>query len=380
MFEFSNHIKKNGFVDHIVQFIISIFLVFIRKVNWSGKNENSKILIISLHKLGDTVFTIPAVKALKKEFVHGITIVCYEDSQKIYELEFDDLKFTILKKNDFYFQGRIANSSSRKKIKAYDAGTIIDLTGAINSASLIFDNKAKRIIGFNEKYFEKIYTDYIPKRSIPHLMDRYLEVANIVIEIDEAAINQLKEFKKSLTENDNILIHPFAGWKAKEWEFEKFLELTKLLNENYSCKIIIPKELASKEILSEISGRKIEYLVSENVDNLISAIKNSFMVIGNDSGAVYIASLLGKPTFTIYGPTNPRFSLPFGEQHDFIQKEIKCSPGFNEQYCYLDAGRNCPTIDCMKSLTVAEVFEKIKFFLKREIVINSSQVGKGAKL
>lgn len=103
MFEISKYIRRDGIVERCLQFIVSIFIITIRFI-FQRRFENSKLLIISLHKLGDTVFTIPAIKALKKEFGSGITIVCYDDSKKIYELAFDYLEYLTLKKKISIFK------------------------------------------------------------------------------------------------------------------------------------------------------------------------------------------------------------------------------------------------------------------------------------
>ena len=90
------------------------------------------------------------------------------------------------------------------------------------------------------------------------------------------------------------------------------------------------------------------------------------LIISNDSGPLYLANLLGKPTFTIYGPTNPEYSIPFGKNHDYIQKKIECSPEKNKQYCFTNAGRKgCPSFECMNKLTIDEVLKKLNEFLSR---------------
>jgi len=363
--EFSNYIKKNSFTGKIIQSAVSILFVAARYPFAVHKHPSNEVLVISLHNLGDTVFTIPAIRALKNEFKDRLTIVCYEDSRSIYELIFNNFKYVIADKNDFYFNGRIAKSKIREKIKDINPGTIIDLTGAINSATLIFNSTADSIIGFNEAYFKKIYTGFIPKRKVPHLFDLYLDIVKEIIPVENDG--ELKDFGYSYKPDGYIIVHPFGGWAAKEWDFYKFVELTEKLNNSFKCIFIIPKDRAKGSNFQLIQSKNISYLILDQISELINAIKDCTLLIGNDSGAVYIASLLGKPTFTIYGPTNPRYSLPVGSHHEFIQKTIHCSAGHDEQYCYLDAGRKCPSYECMKQLPVNEVFIKINSFLEKNI-------------
>lgn len=363
MIKFSYYIKKDSSVDRIIQFAASLFFTLVRKSIIQHEIHEDVILIISLHRLGDTVFTIPAIKALRRASCSKIVIACYEDSKKIYDLAFNDQEYLILKKENFYFSGRIANSAARKKIKNINAGTVIDITGGINSALLIFNNKAGKIVGFNDKYFKKIYSDYIPSRKIPHLMDMYLEAAKLIVNIEDE--DSLKYFGKSLEPSGDILIHPFAGWKSKEWGFEKFIELSQRINKYYKSKFVIPLDHADDKTLAYLNSKKIACTISKDIQDLIDAIKKASIVIGCDSGAVYISSLLGKPTFTIYGPTNPRFSLPYGIHHDYIVKETALTPKDDEQYGYADAGRKEPGCDFMNLVTVEEVSEKINQFYKK---------------
>jgi ADP-heptose:LPS heptosyltransferase len=73
---------------------------------------------------------------------------------------------------------------------------------------------------------------------------------------------------------------------------------------------------------------------------------------------------LGKATFTIYGPSNPPFTLPNGSTHGYYQKKLKCSPIATENLCFTDGGRyGCPSFECMNGLSVDEVLNSIKFFI-----------------
>ena len=88
----------------------------------------------------------------------------------------------------------------------------------------------------------------------------------------------------------------------------------------------------------------------------MSAVKGASLLISNDSGPIYLADYFGVPTLSIYGPTNPEFSMPLSKHHDFIQKKLNCSPKKNEQYCFTDGGYYCPSYECMNQLTVDEVY------------------------
>ncbi|MEO8398798.1 MAG: glycosyltransferase family 9 protein [Ignavibacteriaceae bacterium] len=111
-----------------------------------------------------------------------------------------------------------------------------------------------------------------------------------------------------------------------------------------------------------MENKNIHVIQTASIHELISEIKKCSIFISNDSGPLYLANLLNKPTFSIYGPTNPEYSLPFGKYHKFIQKKISCSPN-GAQYCFTHAGLYCPSYECMHQLSVDEVGSSIKKYL-----------------
>ena len=317
-----------------------------------------------MQRLGDSVFTIPAIKEIFKHYEnYNKIILCYPESKKIYRLVFKENIIT-LNKSGFRFGYRIAPRDARKTLRKTNPEIIIDLTGTITSASLIFNSTALKIIGMNDRIFKNIYTKYTRKRTQPHLIDTYLDVAGLEIPIERN--DKIYRFNNNVNKNGKILIHPFAGWKAKEWNLEKFFKLGEILKNQYNVAFISKEDLISREIQTKLRTLNIPLIITHSIDGLINELEKCSLVISNDSGPLYIASLLGKPTFTIYGPTNPTYSVPFGTNHAFIQKKMECSPEENHQYCLTDAGRNgCPVFECMDFLTVDEVLKKVYDFLKR---------------
>lgn len=355
---------ENSFPGKILIFLFDISFIIIRKFLSSFRSKNGNLIIISLHRLGDTVFTVPAIREILNHYKNYSKIIfCYEESGSIYKKIFED-RIIILNKNHFKFGSRIATSGLRKILKTNDPEIIFDLTGAVNSASLIFNSTASQIIGMNDRIFKNIYSKYIRKRKAPHLIDTYLDVADLVIPVERN--HEVYLFKYNENKNGKIFIHPFAGWKAKEWNLEKFIQLGKTLNNNYEVVFISKNDAFSNKTRSELKKLNIEVITTQTVDDLIAELGKCSLIISNDSGPVHLASMFGIPTFSIYGPTNPLYSAPSGEHHEFIQKKIECSPLENKQYCLTDAGRSgCPSFDCMNFLTIDEVLQKLYPFLNR---------------
>jgi ADP-heptose:LPS heptosyltransferase len=222
--------------------------------------------------------------------------------------------------------------------------------------------EAEEIIGSNDQHFKNIYSHFTPVRKTPHIIDIYLDIVKAKISIQDDSSPRI--FPINFINNERILIQPFAGWRSKEWNFWKYLQLAKKLKNGIDIVIITPFNALSNEIKNEININGITLRETETIGDLINQIRECSVFIGNDSGPIYIANLLGKATFTIFGPTNPKYHLPYGDYHSFCQANVDCKPMDNDKLCFTNGGRfGCPSFECMNQLSVADVYENLQKFL-----------------
>jgi ADP-heptose:LPS heptosyltransferase len=359
----SKNISINYLVDQntVFRFLINTtiltFFKLIRLINKIFANGEGQVLVISLNRLGDTVFTIPAITEIYKKFGNEIIIACLSDSVPIYKTVFDQIQYRELNRNDFYFGQRIAKSCVRQKLKKINPSLIIDITGTMVSASLIFNIRANQIIGTSGYQFRTIYDQFVEYRNIPKLTDIYLDAISPIIKVPNQKDTQ--EIK-SINRDGKILIHTFAGWKEKEWNLKKFISLTRRLNVNYNCSFIIQQGQFSQDLLHEIENLNIEVTQTKSVSDLIECIKDCSLFIGNDSGPVNVAKFFGKPALTLYGATNPDFTETKQNHHLHLQTKLKCSAMNNEKFCAIGGMiYSCSGVQCMNLMTEEEVFNKL---------------------
>ena len=93
-----------------------------------------------------------------------------------------------------------------------------------------------------------------------------------------------------------------------------------------------------------------------------SILRRCRLLVGNDSAPIHIAMAMGVPTYSLWGPTNPkRYGDPL-PSHTPLFKEIECSP------CYSDGEfPECDDNQCLKAITVDEVWQALQAELPREI-------------
>ncbi|OHB14607.1 MAG: hypothetical protein A2431_04115 [Candidatus Zambryskibacteria bacterium RIFOXYC1_FULL_39_10] len=150
----------------------------------------------------------------------------------------------------------------------------------------------------------------------------------------------LNENWNKVVERDYILISPHTSWweeKKRNWGYNKFIELSKLLEKEYGIKCVILEK-------------------QHSFSDMMSLIKNSQFFIGNDSGPAIIAQSFDKKSFIIFGATNPKYlhlsknTVPIYDKnrhklckHNSREEEINCCEEF-----------------CMGRIRVADVFNLIK--------------------
>ena len=353
------------FIGAIVSFFADNSFRIIRKIK--NKRKTGNVVIISLHRLGDSIFTIPAIKKILNHHKENVSLICFSETIGIFEIALNNIQYVGLSHDDFYLADRIASGFAKKQLKILDPGLIYDLTGCITSASLIYNTTAEKIIGINDNIYKSIFTCFIPKKITNHITDIYNNVVRSLPDLESENI-----YSDNIIPNGVILIHPFAGWRAKEWGLKKFIELTLLLKKDYDFSFILPGDKIDKNTIDTLKENDISFHITNNVEELIFAIKNCSVFIGNDSGPIHIANLLGKPTFTVYGPTNPEIHKPLIGSNKYVIERIKCSPGKEEKMCFTLGGQiGCPSFECMNLLSIDKVkLELVKFLTEIKLGIN----------
>lgn len=368
---FYKYVRSNLLYTRIIIVLFNLFFRAVRASKLINKYKTgSSVIIIAVHRLGDSVFTLPAIKSIIRFHKEKIFLVCYPEQRPIYNLVLDSVNYIELNHSNFFFSNRIAKSKPRRELKKLNAKVIYDITGDATSASLIFNSNASAIIGINEFFYKTIYSKFTEVRKEPHLIDNYLDAIREIIPIYSTDYR----VRLNNTKNDRILIHPFASTNSKEWGLSKYFRLAVSINNYYNCVLISQPNVISDDVKTELFKSNIKLIETNSIEELINEIKNCTLLIGNDSGAVHIANLLGKPTFTVYGPTNPDYHKPLWGENDYVSLKLPCSPEPKKKVCFTDGGVFCPDNLCMHNLNFHIVEKKLLEFLIKLKIISKTNI------
>jgi heptosyltransferase-2 len=94
----------------------------------------------------------------------------------------------------------------------------------------------------------------------------------------------------------------------------------------------------------------VDLVGATDTATLMGALARCRVVVANDSGAMHVASAVGRPVVAIFGPTDERATAPLGP-HTLVRHDVFCRP------CLL---RACP-IDhrCLRGVGAADVLAAI---------------------
>ena len=119
--EIIKKLEKNKIFDLIFEFLSTTLLSLIR--NCTRKNLSGNIIIISLHKLGDSVFTIPAVMQIFEHFSNqNVYVLTFSENKNIYNTVLKEEYIIPLEEDGFFLGGRIASKNAINILSHYPIG------------------------------------------------------------------------------------------------------------------------------------------------------------------------------------------------------------------------------------------------------------------
>jgi ADP-heptose:LPS heptosyltransferase len=177
--------------------------------------------------------------------------------------------------------------------------------------------------------------------SIPPEDERYIE----------GVLRQAGIKKGDLT----IFVSATARWQSKFWEQGAFARLGDELIRRYGAKLIFSGLPSERGYLEGITAKMREDALvmagRTTIKQFLALLKRSHLYVGVDSGAMHAAAAFGVPVVALFGPSNPRWIGPYGQEEGIVQIKLSCAP------CNK---RDCPDKSCMLRITPEMVLEKVE--------------------
>lgn len=150
---------------------------------------------------------------------------------------------------------------------------------------------------------------------------------------------------------------------AKNWPYSCWDELAqKLITNGYQ--VVLLGGVSEREEIE-----KGHYFFNAEILNLCgklsiaescSVLSHAALTIGCDTGMMHCSGAVGTPSLTLFGCTDYRNYLAYGNKSYYITSPRECSPCFGGEGLL-----SCNDFPCMKEITVEQVYQKAHSILEK---------------
>lgn len=154
------------------------------------------------------------------------------------------------------------------------------------------------------------------------------------------------------------LLFPGAGHRAKQWPLVQFFELARRLKKHLPVAFVLgPAEQERgprPEGAEGFGGFEVE--TPNSLADLLALLQGSALAIGNDSGPLHLAGMLGLRGLALFGPTDPTQWGPPGLE--VLARPLPCRPCTRTT-----ANIVCQRPVCLEELGIDLVWEAVEGLL-----------------
>ena len=348
-----------------------------------------KILVIQLGDIGDVVWMIPALWAVKKAYPQVQLMILTRHPNA--EILLDDPRiagvFQIRTerriRDSLRASLKLLYSLRRERfdlvidLRADDRGAITSfLTGAPLRVALFYPG-----LSWRNRLFTHLVDPLPAKDRVFGAAEQSLRIIRglgikeetsiprIIVSTEaEKKVRRIIAAENITAKNGWVSINPFSRWPYKEWGIEKWRQLASFLWQKYSMPTVIIGSGEERERAAKLfqGTPSLVYNLAglTSLSEIAALLKMSRLHIGVDSAAPHIAAAVGTPTVTIYGPSDWRDWAPPGEKNKAVFSDMNCSP------CYKKGCDGKGRSLCLENMDVEKVQNVVEELISKGGIIS----------
>ncbi len=343
-------------------------------------SDKKKILVIRLSSIGDIILTSPFIRVLRKKFPEAFIDFVIKE-------EFTELMSTNPNLNDVIPYDKRSGVGGLKKIKKYirsnNYNLIIDLHKNYRSVYLRSFSGASQVVRYKKDYIKRqllVWFGINRFNSITPVYKKYFLAGNslglvydgggtevFVPEKEQKKMRSMLERRGYNFDRPLVIICPGAGFATKRWKPEGYVKAADELAEKHKAFIGLlggsdDVELC-ESIIKNMKGRAVNLAGEISLIGSAALLRESSIVITNDTGMLHLAQAQKRPVVGIYGPTTKELGyFPLTEKSFVIQHDISCRP------CTHNGSQKCPKkhFKCMEEIKTEEIIKAAEQLMESE--------------
>ena len=332
-----------------------------------------RVLIVRLGSLGDVVHAIPAAAALRRAFPQS-EIDWLVDARHRDIVDLVSVIDRVVPLDAPTANGWL-QAIRELRGRAYDIA--LDFQGLMKSAVLARASGAKRVAGFSlwhlrEKSARPFYTT-AEQAEGGHAIRKNLRLLRAVGIDNEDRIefplrrcesSALAALRAMIGEARFALINPGAAWPNKRWPPERFGALASFIRDICGLAPVVlwgPGEAPLADAVVTSSQRAAVLAPPTLLHDLVALSREADLLVAGDTGPLHIATAVGTPTVSLFGPTYPERNGPWSPDDLVVSRADRCG-------CH--RARRCHRTDwCLDDISVPEVCATVQ----RRLAVRSTR-------
>lgn len=294
------------------------------------------ILVIRADNMGDLLMSSPAIRAVKETLRCKITVLTSSMGQGIasFITEIDEVIVCDLpwvKTNEKFSPEQYFSLIEKLKAANFDGAIVFTVysQNPLPSVMMAYLSGIPHRLAYCRENPYELLTDWVPEKEpytfIRHQVRRDLELVgqincrtsneNLSLKVKNYSWPLLKNKLQELGFNDcriSIVLHAGVSEQKREYPFRRWVETGKLLLKEFPCQLVLTGNSAEAEFSDKISAEIGEGAISVagklDLQEFISLIRHSALVISVNTGTIHIAAALDIPIIVLYALTNPQHS------------------------------------------------------------------------
>ena len=329
-------------------------------------------LVIQTSFLGDMVLTTPLIAHLAQA---GPVDVVATSSAAALLANHPHVRAVVAYDKRGGDRGAVAfvRLAGRLRGARYDAAFLAQ--GSLRSAALTFAAGVRRRVGFDSSAGRRLYTTRVAYREDRHHAARLFALATAVTGHDAAPGELRPRLYPGADERDAVddligdpgtegtplvALAPGSVWATKRWPYYGALAAM-LAGRGLRIAVVGGSEdrALAAAIVAAVGGSSSAFDATGRLSLLASAelIGRAAALVTNDSAPQHLASAMGTPTVSVFGPTVPDFGFgPLAPRRAVVgHTALDCRP------CHRHGPQRCPLGHwrCMRELTPEDVLRAL---------------------
>jgi ADP-heptose:LPS heptosyltransferase len=353
------------------------FLVYSR-----FRGRSNVVLLVRTDALGDTVLFVPVLASLRSHFRDSRVVLVVRDSQ-------------MEMMNDCPYVDEVIGVDDRRFRRSvpYAVKTICRIARkrpslAINGAysrSFLSDeitvwSCSSRVVGWTgewqdslpvfKPFYDLFYSERLENEILPdvHELDRHAILLRALGVQDPNLLPMFwdklsapSERRRSRAEvkasGPSVVLVTGANNSIREWPFDSYVEIARRLKHHVPNVSILLVGSEGEKSRRPLGSPEMDCIVDlrglTSLGGLIAIIRDSILVVGNETGPMHLAIAIGTPTVAIVGGGHFGRFMPYGDshRHRFAVNRLECYS------CSWNCSRVRP--ECIEGVRVDDVWQQI---------------------